>query len=846
MPGFIRYFLSEPTRDELEAIEGVSLIEILPTTLVEGAGPSVAAIVGEFEDGPFNTPTEILKPIDLTNTFGGFGFTHDGKPYQNPVARRSGGSELWNGNGILALYGKKFPSPLVVVRVNTSAGKVQFSRQACLTATRRGPFDLEPGDACEFEVDGASRTATIAAVAGQIDATGGVYPTLFTGVEYLIFEDEFGNQTKVQFAATDQALADVIAAINKQLAYTAASNNGGQLRLVSKVRGQNGYIELVGGTGSAITQLGLTLTNTAEVDRVTIVNNVAGLYSFSVTVLHDGVITVYVGEYTAGGGDTKAQIQAALISDFETTNPDAPVTLAANATDKIDITSDVAGIGILTAIVSTPNPGDFTTANVTPNSTSYGWGNGNVADVDRITDAEVAAMFEALTGITSYKLSTGYVRACNDATPVTGTLEFITGALGTALGWTAGLTANANAASRITIPAGTRVEDTAGYRWVTMLTTTTDTTGGPFSLDVRPAQDDDTTPTAGAGTATTLVDVLADGFVVDNSAQLQRLSPGGFDAAYRAALAKTLDPGGKVAPKINIIFAARTSYAIMQNLAQNAIDASAKQHALRKPILGAKVGLTVNQLLTDDNFGVPVAGADSRVFYAGPEVLVYVPMIAELGDEGGVGFNDDGLIDQHFDSWYASIRSILPPEENAGQDLRFVAGIGKLRSIVGLGRAFNSEYGGTPLDMEDYIAFAEAGIIAPMMDPVAGCTVQSDVTTMPQSSNVEAHEANYRFMFDYIGDSLRDIARPYVKTLKKPVNRTGLLAAVDGFLRDLLSENNPDLARIAGYNPVVDQTSATLAAKGNRDLRVEVKLLQTDKFINFRLTVGTSVELSTQ
>lgn len=845
MPGFIRYFLSEPTRDELEAIEGVSLIEILPTTLVEGAGPSVAAIVGEFEDGPFNTPTEILKPIDLTNTFGGFGYTHDGKPYQNPIARRSGGSELWNGNGILALYGKKFPSPLVVVRVNTSAGKVQFSRLACLTATRRGPFDMEPGDACEFEVDGASRTATIAAVAGQIDATGGVYPTLFAGTEYLIFEDEFGNQSKVQFAATDQAIADVIAAINKQIAYTAASNNGGQLRLVSKVRGQNGYLELVGGTGSAITQLGLTLTNTAEVDRVTVAVAAAGLYSFSVTVLHNGVITVYTGAFTRVA-ETITQTRDALISDFETDNPDAPVTLSTNGAGSIDITSDVPGVGILTAIVSTPNPGDFTTTNITPNSTSFGMGNGNVADVDRVTDAEIAAMFEALTGITSYKLSTGYVRACNDATPVTGTLEFITGALGTALGWTAGQTANANAGSRIPIPAGTRVEDDAGYRWVTMITTTTNTTGGPFSLDVRPANDDDTTPTAGANTATTLVDILGDGFVVDNAAQLQRLSPGGYDAAYRAALAKTLDPGGLVAPKINIIFAARTSYAIMQNLAQNGADASAKQHALRKPVLGAKIGLTVTQLRTDPDYGVPVAGADSRVFYAGPEVLVYVPMIAELGDEGGVGFNDDGLIDQHFDSWYASIRALLPPEENAGQDLRFVAGIGKLRAIVGLGRAFNSKYGGTPLEMEDYIAFAEAGIIAPMMDPDAGCTVQSDVTTMPQSSNVEAHEANYRFMFDYIGDSLRQIAKPYVKTLKKPVNRTGLIAAVDGFLRDLLSENNPDLARIAGYNPVVDQTSTTLAAKGHRDLRVEVKLLQTDKFINYRLTVGTSVELSTQ
>ncbi len=842
MPGFIRYFSSEPTRDALEAIEGVSLIEILPTTLVEGAGTGVVCIVGEFEDGPYNTPTEVLKPIDLVNTFGGFGFTKDGKPYQHPVARRSGGSELWNGNGSLALYGKRF-SRLVVVRVNTSSGQVQFSRLACLTATKRGPYDLEPGDTAAFEVDGAPVTATIVAVAGQIDASGGIYPTNFVGTEYLVFQDEFGNQTKVQFAATDQAITDVIAAINKQLAYTAASNNAGQLRLVSKIRGSGGYIALVGGTAGAITQLGLTLTNTAEVDRVTVAIASTGTYTFSVTTLYNGQITTFQGTYAATvGPDTATTIRDALLADFEATNPNAPVTLSTSGLARINIAANTAGVGITTAIVSTPNPGDFVTANVTPNSTSFGYGNGNVKDVDRVTDAEIATMLDLLGGIAASKLASGYVRACNDATPVSGTLKFTGGAVGLALGWTVGQTANANAAARVIIPAGTRIEDAAGYRWVTMQTYETDTSGGEFSLDVRPAEDDDSTPTAPAGTASTLVDVLDDGFVVDNAAQLQRLSPGGFDAAYRTALAKTIDPGGAIPTQINIIFCARTTAAIMQNVAQNAIDASAKQHALRKPILSAPVGTSVADLRLDPDIGVLAAGKDSRVFYTGPSVLVYVPMIAELGVDGGTGFSDDGLIQQHFDGWYASIRSIIPPEENAGQDLRFTP-VGRLRSVVGMEKLYNSKYGGTPLGIEDYIAFAAAGIIAPMMDPDAGCNVQSDLTSLPSSENVEAAQANYRFMFDYIGDSLRLIAKPYVKQLKKPVNRTGLLASIDGFLRDLLSENNPDLARIAGYQ-VSDQTSDSLAAKGNRDVVVPVKMLQTDKYINFRLTVGTSVELT--
>lgn len=839
MTGFKRYFSAEPSRATLRAIEGVSLIERPPAAIPDGVGTGVVCLVGEFEDGPMDSPTEVRKKIDLLTTFGGFGYVKDGKPYQNPVARRSGGSEDWNGNGYLALRGKKF-NRLIITRVNTSAGKVKFRRLATLTASERGPHDLEPSDTFEIERDGTPLTATVNAAAGTIQASGGIFPTTFVGGEYLLIEDEYGNIRKVTFAATDQAIGQVITAINAQLAYTAASNNAGQILLTSRVRGSTGYIKITGGTASAITQLGFTTTDTAEVDSVTVAVASTGVYTFTVAVWTAGVVTTYTGTYTATvPPDTVTVIRDALLSDFNTQNPDAPVTLATSGADTINITSDVAGVGITTAITATPNPGDFTTANVTPNSTSFGLGTGNVADVDRVSDTELVALIDALSGISAVLLTTGYIRLSNTTTPESGTLEITGGAVATSLGFTVGDSSSAGDGEEITIPAGTRIEDTAGNYWVTLESYETDTTGGPWELDVRPATDDDTTPSTAGGTATTLVDILDDGFAVTNDAALTRLSPAQIDAAYRRAIESTAKADG-VSLEINIIVAARTSASIIQSLISNVEQTRAEEFALRVAIYSPPIGTSLNDILTSATIGVRAAGNRSTVFCRGPGVLVPIPEIEELGAEGGTGFNDAGIIEQHFDVWYASIRSILPPEENAGQDLSRTV-YGRL-PILGLEEIFNSAYGGTALSSSDYIALKAAGVGAPKMGK-NGCEIMSDVTCLPEASDPERSQANYRFMFDYIGDSCRELAAPYVKTLVKPANTGGALTNIQGFLESLKSEGDPDAARILDFS-VADETLDENAAKGDRDIQVDVKLLQTNKYFNIGLTVGTSVTIN--
>ena len=839
MTGFTRYFAAEPSRAQLAAIEGVNLIEISPQNIEQGAGTGVCCVVGEAEDGPYNTPVEIRSGEELIRTFGELGFVHDGKPGQNPVARRSGASELWLGNLYIALAGLWF-TRLIVVRVKTASGQVRFQRLASMTATKRGPHNLEPGDTADFEVDGSGVTATIVAVAGTIQAVGGTYDTDFVGTEKILIEDEFGNIRPVKFAATDQSITNVIDAFNKQLGYTAASNVGGQIKLTSRIRGSKGYIKIVSASPGVLTQLGFSAVDTAEVDKVTVAVASAGTYTFTVTVLYQGQLTTYTGTFTAVA-ENQAAIRAALLANFNTVNPNAPVTLSLGGAGVINITSNVAGVGILTAITATPNGGDFTTANVTPNATTYGNGNGNVKNVDGVLDAELSTMIDLLGGLGSRMLSTGFLRVWNTATAETGLLKFTGGAVGLALGFIAGTTISAGAGAAVLLPSGTRVRDDAGFLWVTCQTIETDTTGGPFDLDVRPAVDDDSTPSAGIGEVNELVDVLSDEFVVSNTVALTRLSPSGFDKAYREALDATID-SSSVAREITILTTCRGSESIDASMVANIPEANSEEHALRVGILAPPLGFTVDQIIGDTSQGVPVCGKGRDYVFTAPGTLARIPRIADVGLAGGLGFTTDGAIERRSNVLYASIRSRLPPEENAGQDLTTTV-IRRIDAIIGLENKFNSAKKGTPLKASHYIAMKAAGVCTFKIDPDAGICVQSDVTAKPESLNADESNANHRFMWNYVGNTCAIIAKPYLKKLMRPNAKISVVNAIAGFLETLKSEGNPALARIADYT-VADVSSEPWKALGHVDVAVNIRMLTTQKYINLRIMLTTQVLLA--
>ena len=169
MGTYIRRFTSDPGPDVLLNIESVNIIDTAAPGPATGVGTGTALCVGEFEDGPYD-PTEIVSADDLAATFGGFGFTVAGVPSQYPCARARYADnavtpEYWNGNGYLAVYGKSF-SRLVIQRVDTSVGSVDFRRRASLLGAAGFVYNIEPGDTLALDKgDGAAVTATFNAAA---------------------------------------------------------------------------------------------------------------------------------------------------------------------------------------------------------------------------------------------------------------------------------------------------------------------------------------------------------------------------------------------------------------------------------------------------------------------------------------------------------------------------------------------------------------------------------------------------------------------------------------------------------------------------------------------------------
>jgi hypothetical protein len=838
--GFKRVYTAFPGFDILGNIESVNTIDIAPPANPLGAGTGVVCCVGEFERGDFNAPTQVTSATDLATTFGGLGYEYDGELYQYPTSVRSGqASDYWNGNGFIALRNKRFAS-LIICRVDNSAGSVEFNRLAYLLGSA-GPYDMEPADTVVLSVDGgAGVTGTFNAAAGRIDGAGGTYPTLFVGGETITLGIDDAPDLPVTFEAGDQTLNQVIDRINNTAAQTVASDNGGELRLESPRRGYGGRIGVVSGTSLAT--LGLPSAPTAQVDTLTINSNTGGGdFTIRVTRTIAGQDEVTNFTYTAGAGDTVTQVRdglelAALAAGLSGVTP--------NGADELLIESP-DNVPQVTTVIDEPAGPDASVATTTAAVFTEDYGSGNVYDIDAVTGAEAVTILDALAGVQAELTSDdNLLRLAATTTPATGTLEVLassTGAL--ALGLTVGeLASAASDSADSTIPAGTRLQDsTTDAVWVVMEDIEVDADlGGPYEAKVRPAVDDDTTPVAAAGDLDTVIDTLPAPFAVTNADPLSRLTAAQMDARYATAIDSTLDVDG-VSYTINIIFAARSSANIGRYLRANALSATATGHQARKTVYGPPIGTSRATAMSAAGVGVGSVGREQRETYCFPGVVTQVPEIAALGAAGGPGFTDDGVVQVRSDGFYASVRSILPPEENAGQQLSDT-NYGTLQAL-GMEDAYNKSTGGIGLTMADYIAFKDAGICAPRLDRVAGMVFQSDVTSVNPATQSNLVDNKRRYMGDFIIDSLSDIAAGYVKKLNTPARRQAFLATINRFLNGLRAPTQPDFSRIENFS-VQDDTTADQRAAGFQIVSVLVRLYPSMDYIVFNLSVGTTVEVT--
>jgi len=267
MSAFIRRFLTNPGLAILLNIESVNILDFDPPANITGVQSNANLIVGEFENGAFETPTEVASAGDLMSVFGNFGYVRNGVPANDPCARarKSDGAitnEFWNGNGMVQLSGKKF-GRLFVVRVDTSVGSVQFDRLASIVSSVGAQrFALDNGQTFIVDIGAGNVTATFVAAVATVTGTGATFGSIAAGDSVVLGFDDSPDIT-VTFQAGDTVIANVVTRINNAVGYSMASNSAGQVKLDGRRKGTGGKVRVVSGSGTTLTKLGLTAATTA-------------------------------------------------------------------------------------------------------------------------------------------------------------------------------------------------------------------------------------------------------------------------------------------------------------------------------------------------------------------------------------------------------------------------------------------------------------------------------------------------------------------------------------------------------------------------------------------------------
>lgn len=837
MSSFIRRYLVDPGNSVLLNVESVNVIDLDPPASITGVGTGTVIMVGEFENGPFATPTQVAGATDLVRTFGELGYRNAaGAVGNNPCARSrkadsAVNAESWNGNGFVQLNAKSFAA-LILVRVDTSIGQVTLNRQASVTGAQAFTYDLEPGQVLSLDAGSGFTSSTFSATAAAVTSSSQTFPDGFVGGETLTLGYDDAANFVVTFLSTDTTQAAVIARINAYAGFAFASSvTGTTMRLTGLKRGTGAQVRVVAASaGGVLTALGLTVGvttgtgNVSNIDAVTF-NEVRSIVqtamSSGVTVELDSQQRLRISKVYSAAGDyvTVGPLTTATALGFTAYQHSSNDGLARLRSGTGSFPASYSGGETLTLQVDDQNPVVVT------------FQSGDTTQALQITRINLAMGYTCASSVSStITLFTG-VKNGGRVTVVAGTASVLT-----SLGLTAPLTVQATAVVAGTLPAGTVVRNSGNTnRFVTMQdVAVTVASTGPYTAKVRHALDDGTGVSATAGTLTVL-DAAPDvaSFAVNNLAQVNAaLTEGQIDAAYATAIDATLDMSS-VCRVANIIFSARQSNAVRRKLRQNVLTASSSGMYGRMACIRPPLGITRDQ--AKSNVAEPGVGAyrDQRVVYNYPGVNTFVPQIAAVGTAGGAGFTATGNVDVGMDGFCASIMSQLPPEEDPGQATDFASGVNSLETSP------NAQ--GYVID--DYIAFKAAGISAPRMDD-GKCVLQSGCTSVDPAVYPNLADINRRRMADYVEDSLAQRGKSFGKKLQTVNRRIALANEQVAFLSGLRSKNNPDNQRIDSYS--VDRITGNtpaLQAQGMYRLIIKVRTLSSFKSIVLQSTIGTSVEV---
>lgn len=855
MSVFVRRFGFDPGAEVLLEIESVNVLDLDPPATISGIGTGTVICVGEFENGPFAATDgvaelpkgvyEVSGASDFVASSGMLGYAYDGIPSNNPCARKrsadGGVAEAWNGNGFVQLSGKKFRR-LLLARVDTSVGSVQFRRQAFLTGGSDFSFNLEPAQTLVVVDQGTTRTATFNATAATVTSGAGTYPTTFAGGETLTLGFDDAPNFTVTFLDADETRDQIVARINLAAGFTfVAGVSTTQISLTGIKRGNTANVRIVSGSAGVLTKFNMVAATTFGTGNVGNIDAVS----------FQEVEAVVEAAMTAGSIKVDRDPSNRLRVSKAYSSTDDWLTLSA--------TSTATGLGFVANEHASNSGFAYVRSTAGTFPTSFAGGETLVIANDDSPDTTVIFLAGDTTQaliIARINATMGYACATSISATVTqfrgnangGRMAIVSASAGvfTALGLSA-QSVTATTLSSGKIPAGTVVQNVgATNKFVTMQDTYVAVAAiagvsasgtGPYPVKVRHATDDGTGTSANAGTLVSLErqpDVGS--FDVSNPANVSAaLSEAAIDAAYATAIDATGDIN-TVAREANMTFSARQSNAVRSKMRSNAISASGAGSRGRMACIRPPLNTTKAAAMS--GFAAPGVGVtrDQRVIYCYPGANTFVPAIATRGLAGGYGFTATGNVDVGADGFMASVCSQLPPEENPGQETAFTA------EINGVESGANAQ----GFQIGDYTQFRAKGIAALRM---AGSVAvfQSGVTSVDPSRYPQLRNIARRRMADFVQDSIAESSTKFGKKLNTFTRRVALANEIQQFLEVLLSKNQPTRQRIAGYT--IDAKSGNTPESigaGMYRIIVKVRTLSSMDSIVLETTIGEQVVVNEQ
>ena len=376
---YLRYWTFDPGTTVLLSIESVNILDLNPPAAIQGIGTSLVMIVGEFEDGPYNVPTQVLSTGAFPSVWGALGYTVNGVQCVYPSAQTryadaQPNAEYWNGNGFLALNGKQFAG-LVVTRVNTSTGAVSFTMNASIVGAVSFTYPMVTGQAIGLNIGAGSVVSTFTGVPATVTGTGATYSSLAGGSA--VFSYDGGPSFTVYFQAGDTTAAAAVARINQYAGFAFAVVSSGQVKLTGLQGGTGGDVDVISGTTGILTALGLTAALTAGTGNVA---NIAQVKFSEVQTVIQTALTSDVSVYLDANGAlniANTQLPATgtiTVASITATSLGFAVGQAGNAATQATTAAGNGAVIPAGTVVSDGGSNVFVTTVSTPITTTLGAG----------------------------------------------------------------------------------------------------------------------------------------------------------------------------------------------------------------------------------------------------------------------------------------------------------------------------------------------------------------------------------------------------------------------------------------------------------------------------------------